>query len=529
MWISRGAKEYVSWTKTKREQEAMNARLAAGWLTLWVIAGPAHAQWVEVSSDHFVICSDQKEKTVREFADRLERLHASMAYLFGKLPTKPGPSNRVTVYVLPNPANVRRVLGTDHRYVDGIYIPRAGGSVALVPKLRGALKFEATGETILYHEYAHHFMAANLTNRPYPRWFTEGFAEFFSNVLFKEDGGVVIGAVAHNRAAELIDAPHVPIRKFLSFDGGAVDSRSPYTSFYGQSWVLFHYLMMAPERANQWSNYLRLLEAGKPALEAAEGALGDLDKLEKDMDRYTRRATMTARIVPPSVLAIGPIAVRELRPGEAAMMPTMIESNVGVTREEALELLPEARRVAALYPKDAAVLAALAEAEFDAGNDDAAIAAADAAVAIDPRQVNAHIEKGYALARKVESGALPKAAWKDVRRQFIKANGVENDHPVPLVQFYLTYLQQGERPTQNAIDGLEWAMQLAPFDSSLRWLVAQQMVADQRYKDAAQMLGTLAYSPHPDKNTEAALRLLQEVAAKLESSQAPAPESPPVQ
>src|SRR6185503_12424966 len=173
------------------------------------------------------------------------------------------------------------------------------------------------GETILYHEYAHHFMAANLTNRPYPRWFTEGFAEFFANVLFREDGSVVIGAVAHNRAAELIDAVHVPIRKFLSFDGGGVDSNSRYTSFYGQSWVLFHYLMMAPERANQWANYLRLLEAGKPALEAAKGAFGDLDKLEKDMDYYMRRATLTARLVPASVLMIGPIVVRELRPGEA--------------------------------------------------------------------------------------------------------------------------------------------------------------------------------------------------------------------
>jgi tetratricopeptide (TPR) repeat protein len=435
----------------------------------------------------------------------------------------------VTVYVLPSAAKLRRVLGSDSRYLDGIYIPRAGGSVALVPKLRGASKFEASGETILYHEYAHHFMAANLANRPYPRWLTEGFAEFFANVVFNEDGSVVIGAVAHNRAAELIDAPHVPIRKLLSFDGGAVEAKSPYTAFYGQSWVLFHYLMMAPERANQWVSYVRLLEAGKPTLEAAEAALGDLDKLDRDMDRYMRRATMTARLVPANVLAIGPVVVRKLRPGEADMMPIVIESNVGVTREEALTLLPEARRIAALHPDDAAVLAALAEAEFDAGNDDAAIAAADAAVAIDPQQVNAHIEKGYALARKVESGALPKEAWKDVRRQFVKANRVENDHPVPLVQFYLTYLQQGERPTQNAIDGLEWAMQLAPFDNSLRWLVAQQMVADQRYEDAAQMLGPLAYSAHPGKNTEAALRLLQEVAAKLESRQAPAPESPPVQ
>jgi tetratricopeptide (TPR) repeat protein len=121
----------------------------------------------------------------------------------------------------------------------------------------------------------------------------------------------------------------------------------------------------------------------------------------------------------------------------------MIESKAGVDREEALQLVPEARKVAALYPDDPAVLSALAEAEFDAGNDDAAVAAADRAIAIDPKQINAHIQKGYAMARKVETGVLPKESWKDVRQQFIKANSVENDHPIPLVQFYLTYRKQG--------------------------------------------------------------------------------------
>jgi Flp pilus assembly protein TadD len=211
--------------------------------------------------------------------------------------------------------------------------------------------------------------------------------------------------------------------------------------------------------------------------------------------------------------------MRKLRPGEAAMMPVMIESKVGVTREEALELVPEARKVAALHPNDATVLAALAEAEFDAGNDDAAIAAADRAVAIDPKNINAHIQKGYALARQVHSGALPKESWKDVRTQFIKANSIDHDNPIPLVQFYLSYVQEGEPPTKNAIDGVAWAMELAPFDPSVRWLVAQQMVADERYKEAARALSPLAYSPHPSEHTDEARQLLAEVEAKLAQDQ----------
>jgi tetratricopeptide (TPR) repeat protein len=489
--------------------------MALGCVSLLLVAASAHAEWLEASSEHFVIYGDQTEESTQRFAQRLERFHAAMAHLFGKAETKPGPSNRVTIYVVSSASKVREVTGTKNRFMAGIYIPRAGGSVAVIPKLRRASLSEMTGETVLYHEYAHHFMIASLTSRAYPRWFTEGFAEFFAGVRFKEDGSVLLGAPAQHRSAELVYALEVPIRTLLAFDGGAGEPKTRYDSFYGQSWVLFHYLQMAPERRGQLQTYQLLLGKGSPALEAAEKAFGDLGKLEKDMDAYMKRRRLAAMVFDGPSLAIGPIAMRRLRPGEAAMLPISIESNVGVSREEALELVPEARKIAALHPNDAAVLAALAEAEFDAGNDDAAIAAADGALALDAKQIDAHLQKGFALAHKVESGALPKESWKDVRRQFIQANAIENDHPVPLVRFYLTYLQQGETPTKNAVDGLEWALQLAPFDGSLRWLVTQQLIRDARYQDAALTLAPLAYSPHPGQHTDAARQLLKKVEARM--------------
>ncbi len=495
--------------------------IALGCFSLLLFTATANAEWLEASSDHFVIYIDQDDAAARRFAERLERFHAGMSHVYARQQTKPGASNRVTVFVVSSAGKVREVVGAKNRYLGGIYIPRAGASIALVPTRRSGSTSEWTGETVLFHEYAHHFMIANLTARAYPRWFTEGFAEFFAGARFKPDGSVMLGAPANYRAAELVYAREVPIRTLLTFDGGPTDAKSGFDSFYGQSWVLFHYLQMAPERAGQLLQYQRTLAKGTPALEAAENAYGDLDRLEKDMDAYMHRRRLAALLVPTAALSVGAITVRQLRPGEAEMMPTMIESKAGVDHEEARALLPEAHRVAALYPKDAAVLAALAEAEFDAGNDDAAIAAADGALAIDPKQINAHIQKGFALAHKVDSGALPKESWKDVRSQFIKANGVENDHPIPLVQFYLTYLKQGEPPTKNAIAGLEWALELAPFDLSLRWLVAQQMISDERYKDAALTLGPLAYSPHQGEHTDAARRLLQEVEARI----APEPSS----
>lgn len=489
--------------------------IALGCFSFLLFVAPARAEWLEASSDHFLIYGDQDEKAVKGFAERLERFHAAMAYVYRTQQTKPSPSNRVTIFVVSSAAQVREVTASKNRYVAGIYIPRAGSSVAVIPKLRAASKQELSGETILYHEYAHHFMTAALTERAYPRWFVEGFAEFFAGVQFEPSGVVRLGVPPHYRAMELFYAREVPIRRLLDFDGGIGDAKSGYDSFYGQSWLLFHYLQMEPERAQQMSKYGQLLAAGRSAIEAAEGAFGDFDQLEKDMESYMRRRKLKVLALDRSMVATGPVTMRKLRPGEAAVMPIMIESKVGVSSEEAQSLVPEARKVADRHPDDPAVLAALAEVEFDAGNDDAAIAAADRALAIDPQRINAHIQKGYALSRKVRSGVLAKEFSKDVRMQFVKANQVENDHPIPLVQFYLGYLEEDQRPTKNAIDGLEWALQLAPFDPSLRWLVAQQMISDERFKEAALTLAPLAYSPHPGEHTDRARQLLKDVEARL--------------
>jgi tetratricopeptide (TPR) repeat protein len=495
--------------------------VATSCIALLLFASTASADWLEASSDHFVIYGDQPEKQIRGFAERLERFHTAMSYVFKKPQAKPSPSNRVTIFVVSNQSEVRKVAGTDNRYVAGFYDPRAGISVAVIPE--STSRSGLSGETVLYHEYAHHFMSG-LTARTYPRWFVEGFAEFFGGVRFGSDGTVRLGAPPQHRLAELRYAEAVPIRRMLDFDGGASDAGTEYDAFYGQSWLLFHYLQMEPDRAGQLSKYEKLLAAGTLAIEAAEGAFGNLDQLERDMKSYQRRRTINTLVVDGNTLQSGPIAIRTLRPGEAAIMPTVIESRVGVSSEEALALLPEARKVAASYPDDPAVLAALAEAEFDAGNDDAAIAAADRAIAIDPNQINAQIQKGYALFRKVETGALPKESWKDVRSQFVKANKVEQDNPIPLVRYYLTYLEQGVRPTENAVTGLEWAMQLAPFDDSVRWLAAQQMVTDGRLREAAYTLAPLAYSPHPGEQTDSARRLLKEVETRMAGANQPSPE-----
>ena len=479
-----------------------------------MFASTANAEWLQVDSNQFVIYGDQSEQDLTRFAERLELFHGAMAYRFNVQQAKPSPSNRVTIYVVSSRAKVRKLADSSNRGLVGFYVPRAGSTTAVIPKLdRAYSEFDLSPETVLFHEYAHHFMYG-ITARAFPPWFVEGFAEFFAAVKFLPDGGVGLGAPATHRANELVYGRDVPIRRMLDMDGEPRSSKSSNDAFYGQSWLLFHYLMFATERSGQLAQYQTLLASGEPALDAAEGAFGDLDRLEKDMASYQNRKKLSYLVIDRKALTIGPISVRKLSQGEAVMIPTRIQSKIGVSHEEALELLPEAQRVAALYANDPAVLAALAEAECDAGNYDAAIGAADRAVAIDANEIEAQLQKGRALFRKVQAGDLPKESWQDVRNQYVRANKVENDHPIPLVQYYLTYREQGVPTTKVAVDGLEWAMTLAPFDASLRWMAAQQMISENRLSDAARTLGPLAYSPHPGEFTDRALQLLKDVQSK---------------
>jgi tetratricopeptide (TPR) repeat protein len=159
------------------------------------------------------------------------------------------------------------------------------------------------------------------------------------------------------------------------------------------------------------------------------------------------------------------------------------------------DIRADARAVATKFPAEAAVLAALSEAEYDAGDDDAAVAAADAALAIDPGNVNAHIQKGYALFRKARASG-DETAMRTARRAFMALNKVENDHPVPLYNFYLSYASGGKEPTANAVAALEQAAELAPYADEVALALAHRRLVEGRMAEAREALMPIAYDPH---------------------------------
>jgi hypothetical protein len=159
----------------------------------------AQAAWREASTPHFLIYSEENAATLQAFATRLEKFDKAMRMMRGMDDPPVGPANRLTIYVVPSVASVQRVMGRDGRNLAGVYIPRATGSIAIVPRKTGGTgAYALNAETVLLHEYAHHFMFANAFVA-YPAWFVEGFAEFNSTTKFEKDGSLGFGLPAAPR------------------------------------------------------------------------------------------------------------------------------------------------------------------------------------------------------------------------------------------------------------------------------------------------------------------------------------------
>ncbi|MEM7687926.1 MAG: DUF1570 domain-containing protein [Pseudomonadota bacterium] len=472
-----------------------------------MMAVPAKAAWHKAESENFVIYADDKPKDIRRFSQNLERFHQALARLSGGSIPTPSPSNRVTIFVVGSAHKIRKLAGQSR--IAGFYVPRAGGSKAFVQTIRNKNGTPDFSTIVLLHEYAHHFLISK-SRFEMPRWVSEGGAEFFAAASFEKDGGVTLGQLAQHRAYEVLEGENITVRELLDPELLKERHGNRARSFYGKAWLLYHYLTFHPERSAQFTAYRQSIVDGVGSLEAGERAFGDLDQLQREVEKYKRGRGFNVLPIKPEELAIGDITIEPLSEGEAKVMPLRIQSQRGVSRKQALKLLPDVRKVAARFPDDPGVLTALAEAEHDAGNDAEAIAAADKAIAIDPLRKNAYVQKGFALFRLAKDAEIDdaQAAYDRAMKPFEALNKIENDHTLPLIYYYRSYAERGATPPENARAALERAAQLAPFDKALWFNVGMMWLREGKIALAKMAFQPIAYNPHGGGQSEQAKKVI---------------------
>jgi hypothetical protein len=466
-------------------------------LAALIAAAPVRAAWRVAESAHFIIYSEDKPESLRAFAEELERFDAAMRYLRKLEATADSHSNKLTIFQVSNVGAVQKMIGGGRgaANVYGFYNGRAGNSIAFVPRRAGSgSSWDLDAQTVLLHEYAHHFMFRNYP-AAFPLWFSEGWAEFNATARFVKDGSVDLGMPAGHRAASLFYATPLPLPTLLEADRRKLNAEATDV-LYGKGWLLTHYLSFNKARDGQLGAYLLAINKGRPSLAAGTEAFGDLKALDRELDRY-KKGRMSYLRIPANQISIAAITLRELSPGADAIMPVMMQSRRGVDAESAKTVLKEARAAAAPYPEDPFVQLATAEAEIDAGNLAQADKAADLVLKAEPANVRALIYKGrVAIARLTEADKATAEDWKMARRWFTRANRAEPGAPEPLIHFYTSFAAEGEKPTPNAVEGLRAAIALAAEDDGLRLMLGRQMLVDGKGEDARAALAPVAYHPH---------------------------------
>lgn len=472
----------------------------------------AYAAWHKASSQHFIIYSDDKPERLRAFAEKLERFDQAARRFLRKDDPTIGDGNRLSIFVLANVEQVRKLHGKKDDFLYGFYQGRYSGSVAFTP--RSANEREAGGlkaDSVFFHEYAHHLMFQNF-DQPYPNWYVEGFAELLATPIFGKNGSVTLGAAPKHRAYSLLSGGGLTTSQLLVAQPAKL-TREQRESIYGRGWLLTHFLRFEPARSGQMDKYLVSLTTGQPMGVAAANAFGDLKSLDRDLEAYLNRSRIKAMTIAPANIRIGAIEVTPLSAGAGEAIAIRMITKRGVDANEAKSVVAQLRPIAMRHPGDSFVQETLAEAEYDAGDYKASLAAAESALRANPRSVEALVYKGRSLT-ELAAADDNLASFDRARAAYLAANKLDTEDPEPLFLYFRSFAREGKRPTANALNALHYASALAPQDKGLRINSALAWLNDKKLVEARLDLLPIAYDPHGGEATEAARAAITQIDAK---------------
>lgn len=519
-------------------------RLLVG-LLLFTAQPALAADWIEAETTHFRIISSGDEAGLRRFAERLENFHGLL-----RLATGASESSRslvkVRVYLVADIGTVKRYFGDQNSAVAGFYNARDDGAIAVVPRSTGSGSF--TGEVVLNHEYAHHFML-QYTPAAYPSWYVEGFAEIASTASFERKGAITFGKAAQHRQHELDGGMSYPVPSLL--DGSYLNDQMKGRGWsYGDAWLLSHYLTFSDTRRGQFRDYLNAVNAGKPLAEAAKG-FGDLGELQREVSRYLAGRSFPYRAVPIEAVKAGPIAVRDLDPAQEALIDFVIEfkrktwlpkedeadaeedkkdaakdkaagketfeQRLAKAKRERDEWLAKLEAVANKYADHPAGWLLLADARCTIQQFQACAEAAGRALALAPTSQRGQVRKAEALLGLAKDLPADKreASVKQARTMLLSANAADPSDPLALEFFYRSYAILGQPADADGLRALASVVDLVPQMASTRLILAQEYMQRGRLQNARYILRPLAFSPHQNGASRLARKLLDQVEAKL--------------
>ena len=336
-------------------------RLLLALVLIAVTPAPALAEWRRAESQHFVVYSDGSERSLRDYAAKLERFDALLTSRFGGATAE---ARRLPVYLVADGRALRVAVPGLPPGIAGYY--SASDTDVFAVLVRGE------SDDILLHEYSHHVMA-RAGDVPYPGWFREGFAEFFATATVTESGEASFGLPDRGRLYALQQNRWLPMDVVLRADGSlGIDSNADRGMYYAQSWALTHWLLADTGRVRNLSAYVTAVNSGRDPVEAWQAIYSMTpDQLTVQLRTHVRGRLSYAKLDMPPISPV--ITVTTLSPAaEAVLLPAINARSWNPAQIDGPALLATLRAAATRFPDDPLALVALARAEKRWGDEAAA-------------------------------------------------------------------------------------------------------------------------------------------------------------
>ncbi|HVZ29679.1 MAG TPA: DUF1570 domain-containing protein [Asticcacaulis sp.] len=473
-------------------------------------AAPA-APWIKAQSDHFTVYSNVDAKTTSAYLTKLEQYRFVLERFYDLPPAFDEHSPRFNVYFLDGRMDLSQVKPGLPQGVAGFYTGCAFGdadfAVYRYDDIREtktvADQAENDSQIILFHEYAHAFMFQD-SSAIYPRWYVEGFAEYYGSTRIQGDQ-VEVGKAWSGRYRTLLGGEALPYEDLLRSAKSLQSSPEKTQAFYAQSWLLTHYFLATPEREDKLHAYFAAYEKGEDPVTAFERTTGIAVKdLPKVLDAYLQsKEAVTLTVHLKDMPLTANVAITPL-PASAKKLLLWDAADRVCAMGDSKPLLANIRTEAAKFPTDDYAQLAWARAENILGDESLPLNFLTAYTQRRPDDPEGMFLLGlsYYLMTShshIADGETAETQMKKARNAFGKVYQLDPTNATNLYFFALAHSDLPDYPDDNTVTAAVEAHALAPSTVRFAVLAANLLIRTGKTDEAKTVLYPLASNPHNDK------------------------------
>ena len=261
------------------------------------ICVPAAADWSRYENESFIAFSNAASDDVRDVLFELEYIRAAAE----QVPSFVIPADRPKTLVVLPATHDEFLRYAPVASMAGFAQPLDGGAAIVMPVSAPS----GNASDVIRHEFAHTLLFNDWFR--YPHWYSEGFAEIFSNIrVDKRRNTFVIGEMPERYGRRL--RPGISWETLVDENFNAHRQSDPEViqAAYAQGWLLVHFLTMSddPDHLSQLNHYFSLVNSGEPSVKAFAMAfdLAPESLWDQALSDYARRPTTTRYDFSPVVL-----------------------------------------------------------------------------------------------------------------------------------------------------------------------------------------------------------------------------------